>query len=261
FEYRPSLAMNGLLTALFAIALLSNIVQGIKYKTWSFMAVMSIGCALEIGGYIGRLLAYNDMISEGPFLLQIVLLTISPAFFAAGIYLCLSRIIVIFGADISRIPPKAYTWLFVSCDFVSLILQGTGGGMASTNSKSPQMGTNVMLGGLGFQVFTLVLFIALCAEYGLRVRSTLASGERQLDPMHASLRNSMRFKAFLVALAVSTIAILIRSIFRVIELSQGWDGDLMGNQTTFFILEGIMVILAVLVLNACHPGWSLQEAY
>ena len=34
-----------------------------------------------------------------------------------------------------------------------------------------------------------------------------------------------------------------------------------GTERYFFVLEGVMVILAVLLLNVFHPGSCLQDAY
>jgi hypothetical protein len=56
------------------------------------------------------------------------------------------------------------------------------------------------------------------------------------------------------ALAISTIAIFIRSLYRVIELSGGFGGALANNQATFMVLEGPMVIIAVLAMTVFHPG-------
>ncbi|KAF8459996.1 RTA1 like protein-domain-containing protein [Kalaharituber pfeilii] len=263
WEYQPSLYLNGILLGIFGVSMIANLIQGVAFKTWSFMAAMVLGCIFEVVGYVGRILAHDDMEASDPFLIQICCLTLAPAFLAAGIYLCLSRIVVVFGADISRIPPKGYTYIFVACDFISLILQGAGGGIASVaanNNESSQTGTNIMLAGLGFQVFTLTLFMGLCAEYGWRVYQRAKSGA-QLDAVHAKLRASKRFRLFLVALSVSTICIFIRSIFRVVELAEGWDGALMANQTLFFILEGVMVAVSVLVLNVFHPGWCFSDGY
>lgn len=41
--------------------------------------------------------------------MQIVCLTIAPAFMAGGIYLCLRRIVYAFGPENSRIRPESYT--------------------------------------------------------------------------------------------------------------------------------------------------------
>ncbi|CUS14690.1 unnamed protein product [Tuber aestivum] len=260
WDYRPSLALNSLLIALFGLSLLAHTAQGIKYKTWGFLVSMIFGCVAEIVGYGGRIWAYNDPFGMNPFLMQICSLTIAPAFLCAGIYLCLSRIVMVFGAETSRIPPKAYTYIFVTCDFISLCLQGAGGGIASTLSqdeKDPAPGNNIMLAGLGFQVFTLVLFMLLCAEYAYRVKTS----NQEFDVTHAKLRSSKKFRAFLIALSLSTVLIFIRSIYRVIEMAQGWDGALTKNETLFFVLEGVMVVIAVLVLNVFHPGWCFREAY
>ncbi|KAI9772732.1 MAG: hypothetical protein M1840_000327 [Geoglossum simile] len=210
-------------------------------------------------------MAHYDPFTQNPFLLQICCLTIAPAFLAAGIYLCLSRIVVIFGRDISRIAPSSYTRLFIPCDIFSLVLQGTGGGMASVasqNGKDPKSGDNIMIAGLSTQVFTMALFIVLSAEYGWRVRNRLRDqGSAGLDPTHATLRNSTAFKAFLASLTLATLCIFARCVFRVAELAGGWSGSLMKNQGLFIGLEGVMVIVAALVLIAFHPGLCFKAGY
>lgn len=81
-------------------------------------------------------------------MIQIVCLTIAPAFLAAGIYLCLSRIVVTFGEENSRIKPLSYPRIFVPCDILSLVLQATGGGMASVaahKKRDPKTGNNISM--------------------------------------------------------------------------------------------------------------------
>jgi len=85
--------------------------------------------------------------------MQIVCLTIAPAFLAAGIYLTLSRIVLTFGPQNSRIKPLSYPPIFIPCDVISLLLQAIGGGMASVAShqdKSPAAGDYIMVVGLAF---------------------------------------------------------------------------------------------------------------
>ena len=263
YFYRPSLALNGFLLAAFALSLVVHIGQGIRYRTWTFLIAMGFGGLGEVIGYIGRIMSHNNPWNEDAFLTQIVCLTIAPAFFAAAIYLCLSRIVTIYGAGISRMPPVYYTRLFIACDFVSLVLQAAGGGIASSSTKEasnepPELGTHIMLAGVAFQVFTLSLFISMCAEFAFRV---WRAREDHLDARFAVVRRSSRFKVFLALLAASTVFILIRSIFRLIEMAQGWSGALAQNQTLFFVLEGVMVLLAVMVLNVWHPGMAMREAY
>lgn len=98
YEYRPSLAMNSVMIALFAISLLANAVQGVAYRTWTFAIAMVLGniCeftvvwmiyqkrnvlmafAAEVIGYIGRVFSYKDPFAMNPVLL-LILSTIFPS--------------------------------------------------------------------------------------------------------------------------------------------------------------------------------------
>ena len=102
---------------------------------------------------------------------------------------------------------------------------------ASHSGKSPDSGDHIMVAGLAFQVFTLLVFQILCLDFGLKTwRRMRTMGEAALDPKHSQLRSSLKFRLFLVALGVSTLCIFIRSIYRVAELGEGWEGALIKNQ-------------------------------
>jgi hypothetical protein len=73
-----------------------------------------------------------DPFNRTYFLWELICLTIGPAFMAAAIYLCLGRIVVIYGEEISRIKPRSYMLFFVECDVFSLVVQSVGGGIASS---------------------------------------------------------------------------------------------------------------------------------
>ena len=134
--------------------------------------------------------------------------------------------------------------------------------VASHQNKSPDNGDHIMVAGLAFQVFTLLIFMILCADFAIKtLRRMRTMGEQALDPTHAKLRQSWSFKTFLAALALATVCIFIRSVYRVAELSEGWEGALIKNQNLFIGLEGVMVVIAVLALNAFHPGLCFREGY
>ena len=50
-------------------------------------------------------------------------------------------------------------------------------------------------------------------------------------------------------------------MYRVVELGEGWTGQLIRDQNTFIGLESTLVIVAVLSLNAFHPGYCFREGY
>jgi hypothetical protein len=113
-----------------------------------------------------------------------------------------------------------------------------------------------MVAGLAFQVFTLLIFMALCIDFGLRThRRFKAMGTSALDqsPELAQLRHSRAFRGFLAALTLATICIFWRSVYRVVELAEGWTGELIRRQNLFIGFEGVMVVMACAALNAFHP--------
>lgn len=85
----------------------------------------------------------------------------------------------------------------MSCDFISLLLQAAGGAIAASSDtvKDTDLGVNIMIAGLSFQVVSLVLFIGLCCDFAWRVRKT---GERGLNERFGVLRESTKFRAFLI---------------------------------------------------------------
>lgn len=53
---------------------------------------------------------------------------------------------------------------------------------------------------------------------------------------------------------IATITILIRCCFRVAELHEGYGGDLANDEVLYMVLEGAMVVIAVMALTVGHPG-------
>ncbi|CAG8949279.1 hypothetical protein HYFRA_00004904 [Hymenoscyphus fraxineus] len=260
FMYRPTVAGNGLFAGLFALFLLTQLFLGIKHKTWGYMVAMILGLVLEIGGYISRILIHNSPFNNDFFLAYLVMLTIAPAFLTAAIYLCLARIVNIYGAELSRFKPRTYTLVFCTCDFISLVLQALGGAIASSadDKKGSELGKNLMLAGLIFQVVSLTLFAGCCGDFALRVfKRKGARNQKYIDIVSSRL-----FKAFLIGLFTSSLTITIRSIYRCVELAGGFNSDLFtGDEAVFMILEGVMIVLATACLTALHPAVAFQGVW
>jgi hypothetical protein len=261
FDYIPSLGGNAFYAAVFGIYIMINIVLGFRHRTWGYMVAMCLGLSGEVVGYIGRiLLSKNPFDPTGnDFLIYLVCLTISPALLSAAIYLCLARIVVVYGQHLSRFKPRTYTLIFCGCDIFSLVLQAAGGGIASgaTTASKDQLGINVMLAGLSVQVASLALFAILCGEFAWRLYRNKSAWRTD----HEALYNSRLFKFFLVGLCVATLTIFIRSCFRVAELSGGFHGPLANNQVSFMILEGAMIVIATSCLTLLHPGVAFQGVW
>lgn len=62
-------------------------------------------------------------------------------------------------------------------------------------------------------------------------------------------------------LGLATLTIFIRSVFRVAELSGGFNGKLFNEEVPFMILEGPMVIIACTAVSVFHPGFAFQGCW
>ena len=107
--------------------------------------------------------------------MQITTLIIAPTFLAAGLYVVLGQLIRLLGRESSLISPRVYLFVFCSCDLISLILQAIGGGLASVQSGklngNTKPGTNLMVGGIAFQLGTLSVFLLLVFDFLRRTRT------------------------------------------------------------------------------------------
>ncbi|KAI4638603.1 hypothetical protein J4E93_009904 [Alternaria ventricosa] len=254
YGYYPSIEANAFFAAFFGLCLVINLGLGIRYKTWTYMIALCLGCLGELVGYIGRILLYNNPYDETGFQMQICCLIISPAFVSAGIYLTLKHIVINFGQSWSRLPPVWYTRIFITGDIVSLVLQGAGGGIAATADSGSDLqdtGTNLMVAGVVIQVVVLSFFGALLVEYTIRTYKR----REQLSSSAMTLFHKTSFRCFMFAIIIGFLGIFIRCIYRIPELTDGWGSELMRDETDFIILEGVMIFMSVLVLTVFHPGY------
>jgi len=194
-QYIPSLAGNAFYLGMFGVFLLCQCALGIRHRTWGFLVGMFGGLVLEILGYVARIQLHYDVFSQDKFTIYLIGTTIGPAFFSASIYLCLARIISVFGADLSPLKPRTITVSFVACDLISLILQSLGGAIlagAQTWNKH-QKGLHIMIAGLASQVASMTVFIYFCCHFAWNV----LKDPTKRNPNSKVLRSSFRFRGFL----------------------------------------------------------------
>jgi len=63
-----------------------------------------------------------------------------------------------------------------------------------------------------------------------------------------------RMRRMLIALAAMTSFILIRSIYRTVELADGFSGIVIKTQWLFVVFDALMIVFAMYTLNVYHPG-------
>lgn len=212
-------------------------------------------------------------------MMQISTLIFSPSFLFAGLNICLGVIIRLRGQQYSRFHYKTYTLVFINCDLATLIVQAAGGGYAASAKtyEDAETGAKIMVGGVMVQAIIMVLYTLLLVDFvwhaqkkrpvrqlspfewlrcgrGRRSkRSTTltpaATPEIKPEPSQSELVEAVsdsgshgHIALQLSALCFATLVIFIRSIFRAVELLDGWTGPLVKNEKLFIALDGLMVV-------------------
>lgn len=216
------------------------------------MNTWDIGIGLLVAGYALRLASRTDLNNLPFYSTQYALFIFAPVFIMAGVYNQLSRLVLVFGTLFAYFRPRFYTVFFFCWDVVSLILQAAGGGMsADTSSANYQTRMDIIIGGIAFQCLSMALFLFCLLWFCWKIYKASPS---EYDPQHAHIRSTPGFKLFIPAVIGCWVFVMFRSIFRLVELGEGWGGNLMAKEVPFFILEGLM-ILAIACLTLVHPGY------
>ncbi|KAK4450569.1 RTA1 like protein-domain-containing protein [Podospora aff. communis PSN243] len=247
YRYRPSLPVNAVFIALYAIATIIHTYLGVRWKRWWFTACINIGCINAIIGYAGRIMLYNNPWSFTAFMIQIICITTGPVYYCAAIYITLSISISTLAPTLSRFPPLLFYWIFLPCDIISLILQAAGGAISTSTSGRGQTGVDLAIAGMAFQVFTILVFCGFLGDYLVRYFRALGRGE-------------VSVKVFFGMICVAVVLTLGRCTYRLVELREGYSGRLIHDEGLFVGLEGVLVLVAVYCLMVGHPGWVFERS-
>ncbi|KAI0050303.1 RTA1-domain-containing protein, partial [Auriscalpium vulgare] len=267
YNYVPTKWVCALFLALFSLSTGLHFAQALRYRLWWLLPTAVVAGILEIVGWSARLKSSSHPHDFNPYIIQISTTILAPTPLVAANFIILGRIITRLGPRYSRLNAKWWPGLMVSLrqciqDTIALVVQAIGGSVASGavhRLQDPTPGGNIMLGGIVFQLAAIVAYVTLAAEFLLRYikdrpvhRAGVVTERRgRTDP---------RTKILLMGMGFMTICILIRSVYRTIELADGWNGKVISTQVLFNVLDGAMISLAMLTLNIVHPGIFLARA-
>ncbi|KAL1743514.1 RTA1 like protein-domain-containing protein [Schizophyllum fasciatum] len=260
YGYVPTEWICTVFLVLFAVTTALHLGQAIWFRCWWLMPTVIFCSVLEVLGWAGRLWSVHEVMKRTPFMTQIVTTVLGPTPLLAANFIIMGRVVGRLGAMYSRLSPRLYSVLFLSCDIISLIVQGVGGGTAASadNDKDADKGGNIMLGGIAFQIIVILFFTIVSAEFLWRYASNRPLGSRQ--PSLPTAKASPRLQLALVSVAGSTALLFIRAVYRTIELADGWGGKIITTEVWFNIFDAAMVVVAMYLGNVLHPGWLLVDA-
>ncbi|KAH9855543.1 RTA1-domain-containing protein [Lenzites betulinus] len=262
YGYVPTEWICILFIVLFSITTVIHIGQAVWSRLWWLFGTAALAGLIEIIGWGGRTWSSISPTLLDPFLMQITTTIIAPTPLIAANFVILGQIIRRLGQQYSRLSAMWYTIIFCSCDLIALIVQAIGGAKASgavQNNEDPNPGGHIMLGGIAFQLAAVSIYMILAAEFLLRYHLDKPY-HRKGEVLPKSFALDRGVKLMIVGLVFDGLFILIRSIYRTIELTNGWGGRIIHTQVYFNVLDGTMIVLAMFTLNFFHPGFLLGKA-
>ncbi|KAJ4209688.1 hypothetical protein NW759_013335 [Fusarium solani] len=262
YGYVPTFGAGIAFCVLFLLSTFAHVFQFARARRWTSLT-FALGAMTELIGWAGRTWSSKCPYNGDAFLMQITTLIIAPTFFTAGLYVILGTLINRLGRSSSLLGPKMYAIVFLTADIVALVIQAIGGALASTEADKidgdTETGTNIMVAGIVFQMAAMVVFTGLVLDFMRRVfikKTYLSYGKAGLEPPNSL---PVTYAWLLVAVCVSLGMIFIRSIYRTVELAQGWEGYLITHEGYFIGLDACLMIIAVGIFNFLDPVFLLPD--
>ena len=111
-----------------------------------------------------------------------------------------------------------------------------------------------MLGGIVFQMIAITFYMGLAIEFVYRYLTDKPFQRPDNEPPSGNYFMDKNMKAALFGSAFASLALYVRSIYRTIELIDGWEGRIITTELYFNTMDGAMILLMMYSLNFLHPG-------
>ena len=129
-------------------------------------------------------------------------------------------------------------------------LSGGATAAGAQTDEAAEKGAQIMIAGVIVQMVIMVLYSLVFAEFGFRYLKN-APVQRQLGFRRKGSIRSVPFnekgsrpraairrcEILLAAMVFSTLLIFVRSVYRTVELLDGWNGPIISNEALFCALD------------------------
>lgn len=254
------IASNTLTGIAFSLVVIVGIIQTWCIRKWGskWMMPMTIGAYTFALGIALRFGLHKDPQAKNLYIMEYMFVVLSPCAFIAADYVLLGRLARHLDADQHLlVSSRRITIVFITSDISTFLIQAIGGAMtASANNQSTAItGSRVFLAGLVAQLMSFFSFWCIYIIFLLRIyrHNPEKWGQDRQKPWYKS------WLALAAALNISCIGILIRSGFRVVELSEGFQGRLATSEAFFYGLDTLPLFIAIAIYIPFWPGRFIKN--
>ncbi|KDN46468.1 hypothetical protein K437DRAFT_268116 [Tilletiaria anomala UBC 951] len=257
WRYLPNLGANCAFAVIYAVWCTAAVAYILRTRKPRWGWCMPAGLFFSSLGFVLRCAARGSdasLESIPLYAVQSLFVILSPCAFLAFNYIAFGRTIVALDPALagckdaaprrrarsaySPLPPQLFGRVFVWSDVVTFLVQATGGGLQATGGTTATLGSKIFLFGVTLQAVSYLVFVALVVT--THVRLLKESSAHSLDYMLSS-HPAMRM---LACLYFSSVFFVVRSIYRIVEMAEGYEGMLMSNEGFVIALDTVPLIVA-----------------
>ncbi|KAK5997244.1 Protein RTM1 [Cladobotryum mycophilum] len=245
WQYVPSIPAAIIFALLFLLG--TGVICWRMYKTKTLFSIpFAIGGLFEVIGYFARAAAHSHTDQLGPFVIQSILILVGPALFAASLYMTLGRLIrFIHGENHSLVRVQWLTKIFVAGDILSFLVQSSGGGLMASKTFPQKTAENIVLGGLCVQIIMFGFYAVVAIVFHRRMLRS---------PTPEAMQEGPKWQGILTMLYASSVFIMVRSIFRVVEYVSGNGGYPMKHEWMLYLFDAVLMVGTMVVYGWWYPG-------
>ncbi|KAI0254690.1 RTA1 like protein-domain-containing protein [Lactifluus subvellereus] len=249
------IASNTLTGIAFGFILTAALVQTFNLFKWGawWMVCMTIGAYTFALGIACRFALHVKPESKGIYIVEYLFVILAPCAFIAADYVLLGHLARFLGSGKHLlVSPKRITIIFVISDVTTFLIQALGGAISvgANTVRGEKLGSHVFLGALVIQLISFLIFTTIFLRFMRRVHKF----ERDAWTLHRGNQWYNDWRTLAAALGVSCVGIIIRSLYRVVELSQGFLGPIAQNEDLFYALDTLPLFIAISVYVPFWPG-------
>ncbi|KAL4076688.1 RTA1 like protein-domain-containing protein [Scleroderma yunnanense] len=245
---------NSLTVMVISVVLASALIHtfwAFRYRTtWMLTLVTSEYCYAI--GFCFRFLLHYYPDSRRIYITEYLIIVLSPCGFIAADYVLLGRFAKFLScSEHVPLPPNKITLVFVISDISTFLIQATGGSLITSHSATMIVrGVHILLAGLVLQLVSFFTFSCIYVRFLYKIYT------RRPDIWNKDQTKSWysHWRALAGALMISSIGILIRSGYRVAEISYGYQGLLATTEGYFYFMDTLPLVIANLAYIPCWPA-------
>ncbi|GAA5949398.1 hypothetical protein JCM3765_003397 [Sporobolomyces pararoseus] len=230
-----------------------------------YALTLCIGMTVMVLGFLLRLLYANG--DSGVGFGMTILPLLAPCAFLAINYMLLTRVAKALKAEAALFIRVGFVvHLFLWSDIVSFVTLLAGEVMVAIGGSEATIGHAIAIGGLVLQVVSYTLFCTLLTSFRKRVPRMYPHLEEHVDRLSwrrfkfwsNQAVNDYRF--LLTLMGVSSIGIMIRCVFRVIEFGNGFSGYIATHEAFFYLFDALPLLISMSLYAIFWPPRFVQGA-